>query len=277
MAVAVQSSATTAWASADSVVITKPTGVAVGDLLIAQIAVDGGSARSITAPSGWTAITQVNQDVEIGVAVFWKIATSTEVSASNFTFTVNSASFLAGGMVRITGHNPNVPIWTSAGDDAANVQNPTFTNTITPAVANSMLFMFIGGRNTGGSALASYAIVTSNPTWTEQWDVNAGGTGYSMGMAYALRSQTTATGDSSVSAASASGASDWACLMLAVPESKDVTLSDTMTLTDTMKSDLTCNISDTMTLTDTVLAALGKQWRNLTKNVEDWINQDKTP
>jgi hypothetical protein len=276
MAVAVQSSQSTPFASANSVVITKPSGVVVGDLLIAQIVIEGGNGVSVTPPSGWNAITQVNNGGEIGVAVFWKIATSTEVAASNFTFTLSTTVRTAGGMVRIDGHSSGIPIWTSLGASVTNSATPSFANSITPAVANSLIMMFVGASDTNGSATASYAIATSNPSWTEVWDqATVNGSGFSMGAAYGLRSQVTATGNSSCAFAGGDGNTDSACLLLAVPPSKDFTATETITMTDTKLLNLGMLITDILSMTDSVVSRVRRLWTNAVKNIKNWINEDR--
>lgn len=275
MAAAYQSSASTDWASTASLVITKPTGVVVGDLLIAVTAFNGGSARSVTPPAGWTAITQVNQSTEVGLATFWKIATSTETAASDFTFTISSAEDCAGGMLRISGHSASAPIFTSAGNSVANTQNPDIANTITPAVANSLLVMVMAGRDTNGSTITDYAIATSNPSWTEAFEEVAGGTGWTLGVAYATRPETTATGNSSAAAGTADGSTDWVGLMIAIPENVDFTVTDTVTGTDTFTTSIEMTFLDTVTATDSFSSSIARLWANLVRNIKTWTNQDK--
>ena len=76
-----------------SVVLDKPTGTQVGDLLLVFAVGDDNNETAKTwdtgsDPTGWTFVRSEgdgNCDCQIGT--FWIIATSTETGASNFTFT----------------------------------------------------------------------------------------------------------------------------------------------------------------------------------------------
>lgn len=276
MAVAVQSSSSTAWASSATVVITKPTGVVVGDLLIAQIGYTSDGTFTITPPAGWTTIQQTNIGVEMAIEVFYKVATSTETAASDFTFTCNNTTFVAGGMMRIDGQSATTPIWTSAEGTVTNSAAPSFTNTITPAVANSLILMFPGAWDSNNSAIATYAIATSNPSWTELWDLDtASNSGQSISAAWALRPQTTATGNSSCAGGDAN--TDWACIMVAIPEIKTFTISDTTTVTEvSVLFGIGLLVTETINLVEVTAEAVFDAVKNVAKNISTWINQDKS-
>jgi hypothetical protein len=67
-------------------VLTKPTGLAVGDTMIAILASAGGT-NNIAAPGGWATVTSLNTPTYTKSRVFSKTADSGDVAASNFTFT----------------------------------------------------------------------------------------------------------------------------------------------------------------------------------------------
>ena len=171
MAVAVQTSTTTNWSVITytgglcTFTMNKPTGVVVGDLLLAQVANDG-LAGTYNMPCGWTQLIDSKNGSIIRSTIFYKIATSTEVAASTFTWTINTGtnSAMGGAILRIDGHSPGNPIWTSAADTTVvNTAAPSFNNTITPAVANSLLLLIATAQQNGNN-IGGYAIVTSNPT-----------------------------------------------------------------------------------------------------------------
>lgn len=273
MSIVVQSSSSTAWASATSVVITKPSGLIVGDLLVAIIPYQDGGI-TVSAPGGWTTITATT-DGNLGIAKFWKLATSTETAATNFTFTITGGTIqTAGGLLRIDGHSFGNPIWTSAGDGVvSNTPTPYFANTITPAVANSLLIMAVVCIQGQGNQ-SSYAVVTSNPTWTEIFDFNtASNGGMSFSLATATRSQTTATGNSSVSS-TVGATADWTGIIIAVTPSKDFSIAESTTLSDTTLSNITLLTNDSITLSD-LTDIDTNNIINQTKNSSTWLNQDK--
>jgi hypothetical protein len=121
MAVTVQSVSSVARNTiSTTLTITKPTGLAVGDLMVAHLVRSDNDQNSRTwSLSGWTSAvdTQGNDTgtSSSGMAALHKIADSGDVAASNFTFTVSSAAdFLAGAIYRIDGHAPSAPINASA-------------------------------------------------------------------------------------------------------------------------------------------------------------------
>lgn len=271
MAIVVQSSSSTAWASASSVVITKPSGLIVGDLLVAIIPYGDGGI-TVSAPAGWTTITATTSG-SIAIAPFWKIATSTETAATDFTFTLTGGTpYVAGGLLRIDGHSAGNPIWTSAGGTTSNTSSPSFANTITPAIASSLLIMAATCEN-GTGTQSGYAIVTSNPTWTEVFDFTIVVGQFSFALATATRTQTTATGNSSLSSTAAATA-DWAGVMIAVTPSKDFSIADSTTLSDSTLSNITLLTNDSTTLSDSTDIDTNNIL-NLDKNSSTWLNQDK--
>lgn len=103
----VESVATSAWSATASKVITKPTGLEVGDTLYAVIAsaVDATPASTVATPAGWTAdvVTAENYTNFPSVGLFRKTATADDVSATDFTFTSANADHMAGVLCRISG------------------------------------------------------------------------------------------------------------------------------------------------------------------------------
>lgn len=271
MAVAIQSSSSTAWAGANNVVITKPSGLIVGDLLIAFVFYQDGGI-TITPPSGWTTL-RTTTDGNIAIWSFYKIATSTETAATDFTFGASSSIEIGGGMVRIDGF-PTSPIWTSAGATTTSTATPSFANTITPAVADSLLIMAVVCHK-GTGTISTYAIATSNPTWVETFErTTADSVDYTFAVATANRTQTTATGNSSV-AFTGSALSDWSGQMIAIAPSKDFSVTDTITETDSVFASLDLKVSDTITATDS-LDTEENRWTNDSKNTSIWTNDDKS-
>jgi hypothetical protein len=286
MAVAIASQAASNWAlindgSTDhlDITLTKPTGVAVGDLLVAVISRDIGDFGTDTPPSGWTILRTDQNSGAHYVSIYYKIATSTEVAASDFTFvnavTLSPNMAAAGIIFRITGHSPGTPIWASAADVSIdNTAAPSFSNSITPAIANSMLFIVASGYD-NNNAIGGYAIATSNPSWTEVLDQTANpGTNMSLSIATATRPEVTATGNSSVTGGDVT--TDWVGILFAIPPENSVTVSETATLTETITTVRSRNVTvtETVTLTETVTTQVDK-WKFRNKNDTDWTYRNK--
>lgn len=288
MAVAVQSITTTAWAQINWVdnlntfVQSKPTGLAVGDLMIAQVA-NGGLAGAYTAPSGWTLIRDDANSTVVRSALFYKIADSGDVAASTFTWTANlgTNSYMGGVILRIDGHSSGNPLVGNGGDaTVSNTATPSFACGITPspAVADSM-YMLIATAQQNDNATGGYAIVTSDPTWTEQWDIaTSSSSHYSTAGATGTRTAVTATGNASVTGGDATA--DWVGQLIAIAPSKSHTQTDTITTSEPANTYLRARIfsqADTITTSETVTSALARAWTNLTKSASSiWTNQDQS-
>lgn len=188
-----------------SAAVTKPAGLAVGDLMVAFAAgFANGAAGSMTPPAGWTTKTSTALGGFGSFYSFWKIADAGDVAASTFTFThsgTGSPTCFA-SVTRITNVDPTTPMDQSVAA-AMSTGILTFTNSaITPTRYNNLCLIFVVSGNGGGARNASgYAMSADNPTWTEAYDVTvAAFTGVGYAMAYAPRNAITSSGGSSANA-----------------------------------------------------------------------------
>jgi len=197
----IQSVATTVFGSSP-LTLAKPTGLAVGDLMVICV---GGEKATLTAPAGWTLdATQDSNGSNATENIYHKIADSADVLASGFEVSWTGGGVWSGIIFRITGYDETTPIQTVAHADATTEpsSSPSFAITVSPNRTNSILIYAIQNfDNSGGVPTATgYAITTDNPTWTEQIDTSNNGGGYynHHAVASATRSQTSATGDATV-------------------------------------------------------------------------------
>lgn len=256
--------------------VVKPTGLAVGDLMICQLVMIGDTDVA-TWSTGWTLIEKkidTNTSPDQYSELRWKIAESGDVSGSDVTIIT---SYSVGGtsmahLLRITGHSP-LGVITEASALEATSATPSYANTITPGSGNEDSLIIIFTNAYGASITTSgYAIATSNPSWTEQYDESNGGT--SVACAFANRPQITATGNTSLTY---SGSTSSICQILAVRPARTTTTSDTVTDTDSVAitSGYSTSQSDTVTDTDSTTATKGQGWTNDTKSVSSWTNKQK--
>lgn len=215
MAVAVQSISQLAFASrtaTDNIVITKPTGLVAGDLMVAIIE-NGGETNTITPPTNWQEIITIAPG-SYYLTSYWKIADSSDAAATNFTFDTTTTAVSAAYMYRIDGHEPSNPIYSFNGTNVSNTANPSFAAAITPA-ANSLLILGFTGQNLGTPTTTSaYAIATSNPTWTERGDINS--LQSILSTATASRPESTSTGNFSCTLDSGDTTNSWRGLIIAI-------------------------------------------------------------
>lgn len=174
MAIAVPSSASSAFALGTSRVITKPTGLAVGDLMLAVIGIDSGTAADVNTPSGWTQITVASFDSnQAEIRAFSRIADAGDVAASDFTFTSTASTYIAGCLLRVTGHPASAFLDVSDADtnDSASSATISFSTSLATAVNGELIvegFLgTLGGSGTG--TIGTYA-TSDSVTFTEGAD-----------------------------------------------------------------------------------------------------------
>lgn len=188
-----------------ALVLTKPTGLAVGDLLLAGIYFsdnNGSTADSgINTPAGWTlqeATTTTQPPEWERLSVFLKIADSADVAASAFTFTragTDISYHLMGHLLRISDYG--IVAGETSTSAASNSATTITATTFTPTRADTLFVAFLGNSCRAGDIQnTSVALATDNPTWTERNEQNVNDTGTDSNFAVytASRSQTTATG-----------------------------------------------------------------------------------
>lgn len=176
--------------------ISKPSGTVDGDFLVAIIFILANNDNSVTPPAGWTLIR--NSSVFGGdTNSYYKVAASEGSSYVFDTVNTTNAGNVGGMIMRISGSAK--VIQTSATASAANTTTPTFTDTVTPTYANSLLIFPIHQVTSSINSPTSngHAIATSNPTWTIQQASGSSGLASGFGVATATRPETTATGNSS--------------------------------------------------------------------------------
>ena len=204
MAVAYASSNTSVYVNGGlsfDCVVTKPSGLAIGDLMILQFQQQ--STLSVPSFSGWTLIDSGSYSFStpslMNNGIFTKVADASDVAATNFTFTASSTSSThIAALYRITGMGTN-PIITTSGV-VVDSTSPSITGLTQPTTDNLLLMLILGSNQ--GSGVSNYAIANSNPTWNEIYDISTTiGADNFMASAWAVRSPATATGNVSCSVA----------------------------------------------------------------------------
>lgn len=171
----VSSSSGTGATGAANITITKPTGLAVDDVMIVALTAN---KNPWTVPSGFTQL-QTGESAANAFRsyLYYKVATSTDVAATNFTFSGSDGnSPLVGTMIAIRGCNPSNPIMDSDVDVLTSVSSgadPGSSITVTRSAIPSRILMWRTDRNTN----------TTSGTFSESsggWDIGVqavGGTG----------------------------------------------------------------------------------------------------
>lgn len=123
-------------ANTTSQALNVPAGVAAGNILIAQIAVRGGSGTTITPPAGWTTILVNNSGTTIRQGIYYRIADGTE--PASYSFGISPQQRTAAAMVAYSGVDGASPI--NASSTRTNASSTSVTaNGVTTTVASAML------------------------------------------------------------------------------------------------------------------------------------------
>lgn len=187
MSLVVETTSAASGTNTSSIVVTKPVSVDIGDLLVIVVGGGGAAAPSEDIRFSCSGFTSgfANQNDPGGstsvssVEILYKIADSSDVSASNYTVTTG-ARFVGGvAMFRISGWVAGNPVYNSASSGVYQDGGITIADTISiPRLGQQLLIMFgntITTSSEGGVfSFASYQVTStdSNPTWTELIDAN---------------------------------------------------------------------------------------------------------
>ena len=281
MAVA-HGSESTANADADaSVVVTKPTGLAAGDFMLA-FCVREASSEGFATPAGWTSLNANNFGTQLSTAVFGKVADSSDAAATNFTFapagTLGDGSSVA--LVRVTGQGFGTPagntVDTSATDSTGAFPDETVSFAgLTPLAANSMLYMFLANSDVSSNiTFGSYAVANNNPSWTELYDVSEFSERFQWALAYGAYASAGATGNFSANTANGDSG-DYVGVLVAVNESGNVTVSpNVITATLSIQAPTVAggaNVSPTV-----VTVTLTVQAPTVTTPANIWLEQSES-
>lgn len=279
MAVAYESLQTTAWASSASITITKPTGLAVGDLMIGRI-YGNISTDTPTAPSGWTQLVVQNISGRRNI-VYHKIANAGDVAATNFTWSWSGAGFVAGEIFRFS--DAKLVVNFDTDTESSNGGTKNFTDiSITPAnEMPSILLALFAGRNYPLSATVSgYAVVNNNPSWTEVFDDYNGTDDVVISSAYGTYNAVTATGAFSCAVSAGGGTQNSGVILLAVERDVIILQADVGLFTLSLPATTTLTkIVGTLKATLGRFILTGNQvdskktiWKNDSKNETNWTN-----
>lgn len=177
MAVVIESNNTASSSASDTVTITKPTGLAVDDLMVAVIyAHDTSGTPGLNTPSGWSlaggeADALTGGDI-IEFAIFYKLADSGDVVASNFSFTADSTmDYMDGVILRVSGIRTDADSLNGYSEQTLTAtDNPTYTVSLTPDPEND-LYVVVCMSGKSPYTATDLDITGTDPTWTRYLNV----------------------------------------------------------------------------------------------------------
>lgn len=164
----------------------KPASATVGDILIATVANRGGTASTVTPPTGWTLILRTDKGGNIGVLSYWKVVGASE--PSSYTWTITPATNAAGGITAYGEVDTVNPIDVSGGHTG--LSTIAIAPSITTTAANDEIITVFAAPST--------ATTFSTPAgMTEKYDTTRAMTGPSLASDEALQAVAGASGTKS--------------------------------------------------------------------------------
>lgn len=130
--------------------LNKPADVAVGDFMLASVAIHDGNAVVVTPPTGWTQILRTDNETNVSVVTYWKAVGASE--PSSYLWTLSPQTRAQGGITRYSGVDPANPIDVVAGNGG--LGTIATTSSVTTSVANEIVVavyaLHVGGLNHAG-------------------------------------------------------------------------------------------------------------------------------
>ena len=142
----VYQSSQTSTGTTNSLSISKPTGTASNNLLLATLSARG-TTTTITAPTGWRQLQQLNNGTNETLAVFYRVADASDGSVTSYTFTLSSSVGVAGAILRYSGVDTSDPV--NASDIATGTSTTATAPAVTTTVADTTVVRIAGIPNNG--------------------------------------------------------------------------------------------------------------------------------
>jgi hypothetical protein len=191
---AIQTASTSALSA--QLAIGVPTGVQPNDLLIAEIAVRGGSALVITAPAGWTLVRRDNSSSAVAQAIYEHPVPGSPAEPASYTWSFSNANDAAGGILAYAGASSAAPVDVSNGQGNASSISITAPSITVPASHASDLMV-------GIFSIANSSSVSLPAGMVSRWSFHAAGGGVGVAASDQQLGAAGATGNQIATAATA--------------------------------------------------------------------------
>jgi PKD repeat protein len=168
--IAVRSSAkATSTAATTAVSLDAPSGLATGDVLVAQINADGAPALS-SVPSGWSPVVTatLSPNSASKTFVYYHVVTDASSEPGSFAFGLSAAEKWGAGVTAYSGVSTTSPFDTAAVTKVNTSASSTVSLAgVTTATNGALLIGGVGVNSTGTT-------VSAPSGWTESWEADGG-------------------------------------------------------------------------------------------------------
>jgi hypothetical protein len=148
------------------VTVGMPASTVAGNLLLANISVNGGSQATVTAPSGWTQILSTDNDTNVSTISYYKIASASE--PSSYTWTVDHHTTAEGEISQYSGIDTSNPIDSATGNIGFGTIATTSTLTTSASNENIVTLFAVDVGKTSNAG----AYFTTPDGMTERYDLS---------------------------------------------------------------------------------------------------------
>lgn len=266
--------------------IAKPTGLAIGDTMIAQVnAYIAIGIAALQLPAGWTLVHPIVVQSTLNDLKAWKTADASDVSASTFAFSAtgtgsNGQILMEGAIYRYTNAHPTSPVNAQSNSNGNSPGSTTLTvGAITPTESSLLLELLSWNRASGGVTVSGYAVTTTNPTWTERIDENNTAFSVNAGVAMADASRTALTSTGSGSAVVSSTVANYSLTLISLspaPIRPATFLGATFGIRPVIIPILPSAFGATFGILQPVVDIIAPLWRNDAKHDSSWIDEPKS-
>jgi len=278
-----------------TVVVTAPTGIIVGDLLVCFLSSYSGTssgASSILLKSGWSSAGSNEWQTRLKQSIQYRVADSSDAAASTFTFTRdNDSERFSGYMIRTSGQNASVPLGYVDTYSSGTINSASFSATVDAYTPNTdgalVVINYAGFTNSGSGSFPTFSSYAGIPNTTLVGISTSGSSGGSTSVAgssvYGIQStDSEITGFTATLNRALDGHYGQIAVFLPpVNQSGTNTLVETTTTTFTQAGTCDGIGENTLLETDTTMFAQnGKgaaptQWTNEAKPSTTWVNETK--
>lgn len=289
MAIVVESTFTSAapGSATTTVVLTKPTGLAVGELLVSILTSwdlsGGANSGTWSTLSGWTSATSNTGTQSVVMSIQYKVATAGDVAAADFTFTHTTSEYMRGTILRCSGNNAvdgGLGTTDSYNNNAAS--STAFSRSITPYTPpenGSLVIMQTNGDTDSTAAYTTSGQTVVNTSFTEAWDAayTSGGVNAT---AYGIQSTAAEISVYSATFSSSMARHHGQLAVFNPPVSASGSNTLVTTTTTTFAQTGTCDTTGATTLATATAESLTQsgqgttptQWNHETKESTTWNN-----
>jgi hypothetical protein len=129
-----------------SISLTQPAGQTVGDVMLAQLAIRGGSGVAVTqVPAGWTLVLRTDNGTTLTQFVYWKAVTNSE--SAPYVWTISSSQRVSAVIAEYSGVSTSGPIDAAAGQAATPSPSSYSAPSVTTTAANDEVIRLYATAN----------------------------------------------------------------------------------------------------------------------------------